>query len=129
MLARALVAAGRFSGEKVTMKVDVMASAVTKEEEVPKPPAIVSYAFEKEVINKQNRYSHVTDHFMPNVNRAPIAIKFWSKYDSTTAAAQSGLANFDKYFKLLEKNIAEGPKEKFQEPRTENQRLVLKRLR
>lgn len=116
------MAAGRFSREKVPVKVDVMAPTVIKEEEVPKPPAIVSYAFEKEVINKQNAYINVTDHFMPNLNRVPIAIKFWSKYDSTTAAAQSGLANFDKYFKLLEKNIAEGPKEKFQEPRTENQR-------
>ncbi|KXJ81280.1 hypothetical protein RP20_CCG020354 [Aedes albopictus] len=119
--ARVLLAATRFHGSKSQMKDDVMPPVTNKEDEPPKPPAIVSYAFEKEVINKQNAISHVTDHFLPNLNRVPIAIKFWSKYDSTTAAAQSGLANFDKYFKLLEKNIAEGPKEKFQEPRTENQ--------
>ncbi|XP_055633442.1 uncharacterized protein LOC129773813 [Toxorhynchites rutilus septentrionalis] len=95
--------------------------ASVQEEELPKPPAIVSYAFEKEVINKQNTHIRVTDHFLPNLNRVPIAIKFWSKYDSTTVEAQSRLDSFDKYFKLLEKNIAEGPREKYREPRTENQ--------
>ncbi|XP_058443947.1 uncharacterized protein LOC131425799 [Malaya genurostris] len=92
-----------------------------KEEELPKPPSIVSYAFQKETINKQNTHVKVTDHFMPNVKRVPIAIKFWSKYDSTTADAQSKLENIDKYFQLLEKSITEGPREKYQEPRTENQ--------
>ncbi|XP_038117122.1 uncharacterized protein LOC119769255 isoform X1 [Culex quinquefasciatus] len=91
------------------------------EEEVPKPPAIVSYAFEKEIINRANAHIRVTDSFMPDVRRVPIAIKFWSKYDSTSEEAQRKLANVHKYVELLEKNITEGPREKYQEPRTENQ--------
>ncbi|XP_052901060.1 uncharacterized protein LOC128307324 [Anopheles moucheti] len=90
------------------------------EDSPPRPPAIVSYAFEKELINRQNRYIRLYDSFLPSLKRVPIAIKFWSKYDST-AAGRSGLPNFDHYCALVEKTIAEGPRDRYPEPITESQ--------
>ncbi|XP_055608448.1 uncharacterized protein LOC129755811 [Uranotaenia lowii] len=89
--------------------------------DAPKTCPAISFAFQKEIINRQNAHIRMTDNFMPNVKRAPIAVKFWSKYDSASVEAKSSLANFDKYFRLLEKSYQEGPKEKHCEPKTENQ--------
>lgn len=96
---------------------------VKGEDSPPRPPAIVSYAFEKELINRQNRYIRLYDSFLPSLKRVPIAIKFWSKYDST-AAGRSGLPNFDRYCALVEKTIAEGPRDRYPEPVTESQWYV-----
>lgn len=86
-----------------------------------RPPATVSYAFEKELINRQNRHIRLYDSFLPSLKRVPIAIKFWSKYDSTAAGRASGLPNFDRYCALVEKTIAEGPRDRYPEPITESQ--------
>ncbi|XP_050099228.1 uncharacterized protein LOC126579722 [Anopheles aquasalis] len=89
--------------------------------EVRPGPATVSYAFEKELINRQNRHIRLYDSFLPSLKRVPIAIKFWSKYDSTAAGRASGLPNFDRYCALVEKTIAEGPRDRYPEPITESQ--------
>ncbi|XP_049547098.1 uncharacterized protein LOC125958011 [Anopheles darlingi] len=86
-----------------------------------RPPVTVSYAFEKELINRQNRHIRLYDSFLPSLKRVPIAIKFWSKYDSTAAGRASGLPNFDRYCALVEKQIAEGPRDRYPEPITESQ--------
>ncbi|XP_058063254.1 uncharacterized protein LOC131213261 [Anopheles bellator] len=98
-----------------------MALLLKGEDSPSRPPAIVSYAFEKELINRQNRHIRLYDSFLPSLKRVPIAIKFWSKYDSTAAGRASGMPNFDRYCALVEKTIAEGPRERYPEPVTESQ--------
>jgi hypothetical protein len=80
----------------------------------------LSYAFLKEQIEKQNRNSNFLhfETFRTNINRVPIANKFWSKYDSKIEMLDEK-KNQD-YLEKIEKSITDTPKDKYSEPIVES---------
>lgn len=83
----------------------------------------LSYAFVKEEIEKQNRKSNFLhfETFRTNVNRVPIASKFWSKYDSKVEVLDE--KKNQNYLQQIEKSMFDTPKDKYTEPMVESHKV------
>lgn len=82
------------------------------------PP--LSYAYVKEQINRINKgFCVQNDVYKPNVKEIPVTTKFWSKHESgMVKAGQEG--QHATYMKMVEEDLMQGPKHKYDRPMLES---------
>jgi hypothetical protein len=79
--------------------------------QIPTPP---SYAFQKELINRQNQHIHISNNkYQQNCKSKPIAGKFWSKHALDFPLKQDKVKE---NYQLLHHHLNYGPREKYKSP-------------
>lgn len=87
------------------------------------PNGQIAFSFLKEVINKEVNSAKVVNNFLPNVKSAPLASKFWSKYDNMTTSLDEDFdaEKHEKYISMMNREMKNGPRDKYKYPVTTTQ--------